>query len=270
MCAPSSTVALYPAWSSKRTAAAWTTGPSWADEPDREGGERPESAGGMIMVSGVRCLAAGRLAGLLGGLPGHLRVFGGRGRPGRRTRRPATRSTAPPTRLEQTISTGMSPRTPCARCSASIQPLPRKVANGGRSARPSPARVKITPVTRKRPAAAVQPGLVDRAEPVQHDPGAQEQGGLDQPVADDVDGGAGQAERGQQRDADQEHAGVADRGERQQPLDVPLAEAEQRPGHGGQQAEGQEDVADGGPVRRAPGRTSTSRPGRSRTARARP
>ena len=106
-------------------------------------------------------------------------------------------------------------------------------------------------------APAVQPGLVDRSEPVQHDPGAQEQGRLDQAVTDHVDGGAGQAERREQADADQEHARVADGGEGQQPLDVPLAEAEQRAHHGRQHAQGQEHVRNRGPV---PERLAEHRP----------
>jgi hypothetical protein len=85
-------------------------------------------------------------------------------------------------------------------------------------------------------APAVQPGLVDRAQPVQDDPDAQEQGRLDQAVADHVNGRAGQAERCEKRDAGQEHARVADGGERQQPLDMPFAEAEQPADHGRQHA----------------------------------
>jgi len=55
MCAPASTVALYPAWSSNRTAAAWMTGPSRVIKPAAMAATT-STAGGMIMVSGVRCL----------------------------------------------------------------------------------------------------------------------------------------------------------------------------------------------------------------------
>ena len=77
MCAPASTVALYPAWSSNRIAAAWTTWPELRDQPDGDGrgdehGRRDDH--------GERgpLLARFRLAGLLGGHLGHLRVLAGR------------------------------------------------------------------------------------------------------------------------------------------------------------------------------------------------
>jgi hypothetical protein len=44
-------------------------------------------------------------------------------------------------------------------------------------------------------------------------------------VADQVPGGSGQRVRAQQAEADEEEAGVADRGVREQPLDVPLQHA---------------------------------------------
>jgi len=85
-------------------------------------------------------------------------------------------------------------------------------------------------------------------QPVQDDPGAQEQRPLDEGVADHVQCGPGEAERGEQRESRQEHPGVADRGEREQPLDMPLAEAEQRSRDCRHHAERQEDVRDRGPV----------------------
>ena len=97
-------------------------------------------------------------------------------------------------------------------------------------------------------AAAVQPCLVDRAQPVQDDADAEEQGGLHQTMAYDVDGGAGQPQGGQPAQADQEHSGVADGGKGQQALEVTFAEAEQGPHDGGQQPQSQECVSDGGPV----------------------
>ena len=121
---------------------------------------------------------------------------------------------------------------------------------------------------------AMQPGLVDRPQTVQHDPGAEEQGGRHHRVPGHENGRARQAGRAEQGDAHQEHPGVTDRGESEQPLDVPFLEAEQGADDGGEQAEGQERVSDRGPcsvfARSAPGRTSTSRPGRCRRARVPP
>jgi hypothetical protein len=98
---------------------------------------------------------------------------------------------------------------------------------------------------------------------VQHDPDAQEQGRLQQGVAGHVHGRSGQPERGEQRDAGQEHSRVADRGEGQQPLDVTLAETEQRAHDGGEQPEGQERGGDDGPV---PERLAEHRPVHPRDA----
>ncbi len=181
----------------------------------------------MTMVSGVRCLSssvslvssAASFA-ISGSSPG--------GSPSPQKTPPATRRTDPPVSIVEMIMIAVIQARPCAPALASIQLLPRKVANGGRPARPRPARVKTTPVILQLTAAAVQIRLVDRAEPVQDGAGAQEQGAFDQRVADHVNGGAGQAERGEQGDAGQEQADVTDRGERQHPFDVPLAEAEQR------------------------------------------
>ena len=100
-------------------------------------------------------------------------------------------------------------------------------------------------------AAPVQPRLVDRAQAVQDDAGAQEQGGLDEAVPDDIDGRPGQPERGEPADPDQEHPGVADGREGQQALDVTLAEAEQGAHDRGQQPQGQEGVRNGVPVAQA-------------------
>src|SRR2546429_4588230 len=68
-----------------------------------------------------------------------------------------------------------------------------------------PPRSTLFPYTTLfRSAPAVQPGLVDRAETMQHHPGTQEQSRLDQAVADHVDSDAGQAERREQGDAGQD------------------------------------------------------------------
>ena len=89
-------------------------------------------------------------------------------------------------------------------------------------------------------APAVQPGFVDRVQPVQDDARAEEQRALHERVAEHGQRGARQAERGEQREPGAEHAGVADRGERQQPFDVSLAEAEQRADDRGEHAEDKE------------------------------
>ena len=47
------------------------------------------------------------------------------------------------------MNTPMTHGSPCAQALSSMKPLPRKVANGGRSASPKAARVKTTPVTRR-------------------------------------------------------------------------------------------------------------------------
>lgn len=58
----------------------------------------------------------------------------------------------------------------------------------------------------------------------------------------------GQTERGEQTEADQEHARVRDRGEREQPLEVAFPEAKQSPDDRRQQAERHEDAGQSGPV----------------------
>ena len=67
----------------------------------------------------------------------------------------------------------------------------------------------------------------------------------------------GQPERGQQREPGQEHPRVADGGEREQPFNVPLAEAEQRPDDGGDDVQHQEQVRDPSAV---PERVAEHRP----------
>ena len=63
------------------------------------------------------------------------------------------------------------------------------------------------------------------------------------PCPSDVDGRAGQPERGQQDEPARNMPAWLIGGEGQQPLDVPLPEAEQRADHRGEQAEGQEHGA---------------------------
>ena len=103
----------------------------------------------------------------------------------------------------------------------------------------------------------MQPGLVDRAEAVQDDADAQEKRRLHQAVTGDIDGRAGQPERGEQGDAGQEQAGMADGGESEQALEMPFPEAEQGADHRGQQPEGQEGAGHGGLV---PERLAEHRP----------
>jgi hypothetical protein len=225
--------------------------PERADEAHHDGGHH-QDRGRDDHGEGRTVLAAGRFAGLLAGLPGHLRVFG----------RPVTEAVEHAAGHPQHGAShqgrahdqdGDQPR-----ARAGLDPaLAEEGGERGQVGQPESGQGEHHSGDAERAAAPVQPGFVDRAEPVQHDAGAQEQRRLDQPVADDVDGGAGQAERGEQGDTDEEHASVADRGEREHPLDVPLAEAEQRPGHGGQQAETEEDVTDARPV---PERLTEQRP----------
>ncbi len=217
-------------------------GPERADEGHDDGGHH-QDRGRDDHREGRAVLAAGRFAGLLGGLPGHLRVFG----------RPVTEAVEHAAGHPQHGAAhqarahdqdGDEPRT-----RAGLDPaLAEERGERRQVGQPEAGQGEHHSGDPQRPAAAVQPRFVDRADPVQHDSGAQEQRRLDQAVTDDVDGGAGQAERGEQGDADEEHAGVADGGEREHPLDVPLAEAEQRPGHRGQQAKTEENMADGSTI----------------------
>ena len=102
-------------------------------------------------------------------------------------------------------------------------------------------------------------------------PGTQEQSRLDQAVADYVDGGAWRGPAALNRAMPTRNsASVADRGERQQSLDVPFAEAVQRADHGRQHARAPGTRARSPTGTRAPGRRPTSRRARSRTGRARP
>ena len=95
----------------------------------------------------------------------------------------------------------------------------------------------------------MQVALVDRAELVLHHPDADEQGGLDQPVGQQVEERAGQAVRLQQSDAGQGEPDVADRREREQPGQVLLEVAHQRAEQGGQGGGAEEHAAQAGGMR---------------------
>ena len=93
---------------------------------------------------------------------------------------------------------------------------------------------KLTPST-------MQVELVDGSEPVQEDAGEHEQGGLREPVTDHIDGHTGDAVCGEESDPAYEYADVADRRERQQPLEVALRVAHDRAPQRGHRSERDEN-----------------------------
>ena len=96
--------------------------------------------------------------------------------------------------------------------------------------------------------AAVQVELVDGSEPVQEDPGEHEQGALREPVTEHIRGHAGDAVGGEESDPAHEHADVADRRERQQPLEVALRVTHDRAPQRGHRPERDENHAEFGRV----------------------
>ena len=87
----------------------------------------------------------------------------------------------------------------------------------------------------------VEVELVHGPEPVKQHSSQHEQRGLGEPVADHVDRDAGQPVRGEQSDPAHEHADVTDRREGQQPFEVALRVAHDRPPQRGDRAERDQD-----------------------------
>jgi hypothetical protein len=84
--------------------------------------------------------------------------------------------------------------------------------------------------------------LVDGAEPIQQDAGAQEQRSLHAPVTHDVQGRRGDSLLVEQCRTEQEQPDVADRGVGEQALDVPLPHAGHRTDQRGDRADRQHRV----------------------------